>query len=51
MEGTEAELRKMLHDEIKKREEKELWADQLVKELDKEKKVCDASLSLSLSRR
>ncbi|KAF9019140.1 kinesin-domain-containing protein [Hymenopellis radicata] len=39
VEGSEAELRKMLADEIAKREEKERWADELVRELDKEKKL------------
>ncbi|KIY68725.1 kinesin-domain-containing protein [Cylindrobasidium torrendii FP15055 ss-10] len=39
IEGTEAELRKMVQDEIQKRTEKETWAEQLVKELEKEKKL------------
>ncbi|KAF8912297.1 P-loop containing nucleoside triphosphate hydrolase protein [Mucidula mucida] len=39
IEGSEAELRKMLAAEIAKREEKERWADELVRELDKEKKL------------
>lgn len=45
IEGSEAELRKMLAAEIAKREEKERWADELVRELDKEKKVCSSLFS------